>query len=170
MGKGKSRRSSSRDTAETEAGRQASLLQARFDKFYDEGGEDFAPGNAYQSALAAGYSATTAKAKSHLLARRARIKTSQALEALGCDGFRVASKLVALMDAKTVKWNPGEEDWDVFEDNHIQLAATQEVNKVQDAYPAPKESGDHTPIQIVFPANFASLMTHQGAQEQKKPE
>ncbi len=65
-----------------------------------KGGLHFSPGNAYQSAVAAGYSPNTAKSKCHILARRARVKVAAALEALGCDGFSQAVKLLELREAR----------------------------------------------------------------------
>lgn len=65
----------------------ANPRQASLDAFYLNGGPDFSPGNAYKSAIAAGYSSATAKSNCHILARRASIKVARALEALGCDGF-----------------------------------------------------------------------------------
>ena len=133
--------------------------QASFDAFYLNGGLDFSPGNAYQSAVAAGYSPNTAKSKCHILARRARVKVAAALEALGCDGFSQATKLLELREAKTVRWNQKKERWDEFEDADVQLRATQEINRLQDAYPAPKEKvEDSRPITIVFPKSLSSMM------------
>jgi len=147
----------------------ANPRQASFDAFYLNGGLDFSPGNAYKSAIAAGYSPNTAKSNCHILARRASIKVSIALEALGCDGFSQATKLLALREAKTVRWNQKREKWDEFEDTDVQLRATQEINRLQDSYPAPKEpTEDSRPITIVFgDKRFSEMMPPLAAQEKK---
>ncbi len=153
---------------------EANPRRALFDMFYRNGGPNFSPGNAFQSAIAAGYSPATAKSNCHLLAREVRVRTAEALEALGCDGFSQAQKLLHLREAKTVKWNPSKEltlragrkgkrvqkivkgGWDAFEDSDTQLRTTQEINKIQGAYPDAKE-GDGRTVQIIFPASFANL-------------
>lgn len=145
----------------------ANPRQASFDAFYLDGGPDFLPGNAYQSAIAAGYSPATAKSNCHILARRASIKVAKALEALGCDGFSQATKLLELREAKTVRWNQKREKWDEFGDADVQLRATQEINRLQDAYPAPKEKvEDSRPITIILPPSLNSMMPRA---EEKKP-
>jgi len=145
----------------------ANPRQASFDAFYLNGAPAFRPGNAYKSAIAAGYSANTAKSNCHILARRASIKVALALEALGCDGFSQAAKLLELREAKTVRWNQKTEEWDEFGDADVQLRATQEINRLQDAYPAPKEKvEDSRPITIVFPKSLSSMMP---VVEEKKP-
>ncbi|MGC1107099.1 MAG: hypothetical protein WA876_11220 [Candidatus Acidiferrales bacterium] len=133
--------------------------QAAFDAFYLSGGQGFRSGNAYKSAIAAGYSPNTAKSNCHILTRRANVKVGAALEALGCDGFSQATKLLDLREAKTVRWNQKKEDWDEFEDADVQLRATQEINRIQGGYPAPKEKvQDNRPITIVFPQDLRSMM------------
>jgi len=145
----------------------ANPRQASFDVFYLNGGLNFSPGNAFKSAIAAGYSSATAKSNCHILARRASIKVARALEALGCDGFSQAAKLLKLREAKTVRWNQKTEQWDEFKDADVQLRATQEINRLQDAYPAPKEKvEDSRPITIVFPKSLSSMMPLAG---EKKP-
>lgn len=153
--------------------------QALFEEFYRQGGPDFRPGNAYQSALAAGYSPITAKANCHILARKIRVDVKEALEMLGCDALSQAKKLLALREAQLVKWNPAKYPgvraqrktkktaaspgkparggWDVFEDNTTQLETTKEINRIFGAYPAPKEPGDNRPVQIIFPPDFKSV-------------
>lgn len=146
-------------TAASSEPRGLNPRQASFDSFYLRGGHDFRPGNAYKSAIAAGYSPNTARSKCRILARRASVKVAAALEALGCDGFSQATKLLELREAKTVRWNQKSEEWDEFEDADVQLRATQEINRLQDAYPAPKEKVEDTrPITIVFPSDMNSLM------------
>lgn len=133
--------------------------QASFDAFYINGGPDFRPGNAYQAAIAAGYSPATAKSNCHILARRASIRVLAALEARGCDGFDQANKLLALREARTVRWNPKKNRFDQFTDNSTQLEATKEINRILDAYPAPKEKvTDSRPITIVFPQDLGEMM------------
>jgi hypothetical protein len=152
---------------------QENPRRALFGTFYRTGGPNFRPGNAYRSAIAAGYSAATAKSNCHLLAREARVRTAEALEALGCDGFSQAGKLLQLREAKTVKWNPSKGaskkkpkgGWDVFEDNGTQLSTTQEINKLQGAYPDPVAGADNRPIQIIFPKNFSDTLTKERAED-----
>ena len=145
----------------------ANPRQASFDAFYLNGTPAFRPGNAYKSAIAAGYSPNTAKSNCHILARRASIRVAQALEALGCDGFSQAAKLLELREAKTVRWNQKREKWDEFEDADVQLRATQEISRLQDAYPAPKEKvEDSRPITIVFGKSLSSMMP---LAKEKKP-
>lgn len=148
--------------------------RTKFSEFYRNGGPDFRAGNAYRSALAAGYSPATAKSNCHLLARDINVAAADALRALGCDAFSQARKLLRLQQAKTVKWNPQKfpgtrgtkkrkgkaprGGWDAFDDGDLQLDATKEINRLLDAYPAPKEPGDTSrPVQIIFPASFKSL-------------
>jgi len=144
----------------------ANPRRALFDMFYRNGGSSFPAGNAYQSAIAAGYSQATAKSNCHILARKARVRVAEALEALGCDGFSQAHKLLQLREAKMVKWNPSKGGkkkkpkggWDMFEDNDTQLRTTQEINKLQGAYPDPQDPGAPMSVQFIFPENFANLM------------
>jgi hypothetical protein len=154
---------------------EANPRRALFDMFYRNGGPNFGAGNAFQSAIAAGYSPATAKSNCHLLACESRVRTAEALEALGCDGFSQAQKLLHLREAKTVKWNPSKQltlhaggkgkrvqkivkgGWDTFEDGDLQLRAAQEINKIQGAYPDPERGGDGRSVQIIFPASFAGL-------------
>jgi hypothetical protein len=153
MGKSKTRKAAG--SAEQEG---MNPRQATFEAFYRNGGPDFRPGNAFRSAIAAGYSQNTARSKCHILARRSNVKVAEGLEALRCDGFSQATKLLKLREAKTVRWNSKKEKWDVFEDADVQLRAVQEINRVQDGYPAPKEKvEDSRPITIVFPRNLSSL-------------
>lgn len=141
---------------------------ALFAKFYVEGRQpDFGPGNAYQSCIAAGFSRATAKSNCHLIAARNRTEIGRAFRLLRADEFYLARKIIALTQAKTVKWNPakrGTKDkpkggWDTFDDGTTQLGAAKELGRFLDAYPAPKEEGTESrPIEFIFPANFAGLM------------
>lgn len=166
----------------TEKKPETNPRRALFDMFYRNGGPSFPAGNALQSAIAAGYSPATAKSNCHLLARESRVHIAEALEALGCDGFSQAQKLLHLREAKTVKWNPGkrltlraggkgkrvekvvEGGWDTFEDGDLQLRTAQEINKIQGAYPDPERGGDGRSVQIIFPASFANLATAKPAE------
>lgn len=147
------------------------LRQALFEKFYRDGAPGFRPGNAYRSAIAAGYTPITAKANCHILARRCKVKAAEALQAMGCDGFSQAEKLLRLREARTVRWNPvkynGKKQkrggWDTFDDGDLQLRATQEINRVLDAYPAPKEADQRSPVQIIFPASFGAIAVQASA-------
>lgn len=169
MGKKKTASEPRKDGSE----KQENPRRALFDNFYRTGGPGFPPGNAFRSAIAAGYSVATAKSNCHLLAREARVRTAEALEALGCDGFSQAGKLLQLREAKTVKWNPSKSGtkkkpkggWDVFEDNDTQLRTTQEINKLQGAYPDPVEGAENRPIQIIFPKNFSDALSKESAGE-----
>ncbi|HWY05308.1 MAG TPA: hypothetical protein VNY24_00505 [Candidatus Acidoferrales bacterium] len=172
MGKTKKRADDAprKDTPDTT---QENPRRALFNNFYRMGGPGFPPGNAFRSAIAAGYTVATAKSNCHLLAREARVRTAEALEALGCDGFSQGGKLLQLREAKTVKWNPSKGGtkktpkggWDVFEDNDTQLRTTQEINKIQGAYPDPAEGTAGRPIQIIFPRNFSDALTKESAED-----
>lgn len=122
-----------------------------------------ATGNAYQSARDAGYAESTARTKSWELARSIRIEIGDALRARGLDEVSQARKLEKLQNAKCVKWNANAEDWDTFEDGDIQMRATQEINRLLDAYPAPKESDQRSPVQIIFPASFGAIAVQAAA-------
>lgn len=133
-------------------------------EFYRSGGPDFKPGNAFQSLLAAGYSRATAKSNCHLFARKVNASVQAALRAQGHDEHSQAAKLIKLTEAKLSRWNSAAEAWDEFEDNHTQLAATQEINKIFDEYPAPKDQpGNSQNIQIIFPVNFSDAMSKESA-------
>jgi hypothetical protein len=117
-------------------------------------------GNAFQSAKDAGYADATAKTDSWRMARAIRLSLADALRARGIDEVSQAKKLAKLQRARTVKWNSANEEWDKFGDSDVQFRATQEINRLLDAYPAPKEiTGDNRPIQIIFPANFSNLIS-----------
>jgi hypothetical protein len=108
-------------------------------------------GNATKAGRAIGMAPSTAKKKAWLYVRALNLKVADALAILGRDATSQAQKLAALQEAKTVKWNPFEEDWDVFEDSSIQLAATVEIGKLRDDYPARKEPPpDQGPVVVIF--------------------
>lgn len=167
------RKASSKTPGDSEKSSGVNPRKALFDAYYRNGGPSFRVGNAYQSAIAAGYSPITAKANCHLLARDSRVQVAEALEALGVDGFSQAQKLLELREAQAVKWNPAKYPgrpakgkkpgiaarggWDYFADGNVQLEATKEINRVKDAYPAPREpidGRDQRPITIIFPATW----------------
>lgn len=175
MGKPKtSRRPQPRKSQGSEKQEGLNPRQALFEQFYRQGGPEFPPGNAYRSAIAAGYTPITAKANCHILARKCNIKTAEALIAMGCDGFSQAKKLLTLREAKTVKWNPDKfpgrratkkragtfkhGGWDLFEDSSTQLDATKEINRILDSYPAPKQPTEPVhPVTIIWPSSFKSV-------------
>lgn len=120
--------------------------------------------NAYQSAITAGYPESTAKSKSGSMAQVVRSELVVALRAQGCTPEFKARKIMQLLAAQMPKWNPGIEEFEYFENADIQLRALQEVNRVEDEYPAPKEQGGNSQnIQIIFPGNFADAMSKESA-------
>lgn len=126
--------------------------QAKFREHYLQSG------NALQAAKDAGYSEATALSDSYRMAREIRVGIAEALRARGLDEVSQAKKLGELQQARAVKWNSKKEKFVAFHDADVQLRATQEINRLLDAYPAPKEdTGDNRPIQIIFPANFSNL-------------
>jgi hypothetical protein len=130
------------------------LRQEKFRELYLQ------TGNAFQSSKDAGYSDKTAKTDSWRMARAVRVSLADALRARGIDEVSQAQKLAELQQAETVKWNPSAEEFEVFGDSDVQFRATQEINRLLDAYPAPKEiTGDNRPIQIIFPSNFSNLIS-----------
>lgn len=138
--------------------REANPREALFEELYRNGGPGSSPGNAYRSALAAGYSKATAKSNCNLLARKVRVQVADARRALGCDGFSQAKKLIELREAKTVRWNTRSERWNKSEDASTQLEATKEIKRIFDVYPAPKEKvEDSRPIVIMFPKDLDHL-------------
>jgi phage terminase small subunit len=91
----------------------------RFRRFTDE---YLKTGNAYQSALAAGYSRATAESDSYKLARLVKVKMAEALRTIGVDEISVARKLKDLLED---------------EDPKIRLDASRECLKLLEAYPDP---------------------------------
>ena len=75
------------------------------------------------------------------------------------DGKR-AEKLADLMAAKKAVWNPQRKKFHLFEDGDLQLRTVQEVNRLKNQYPAPKEpTEDSRPITIVFgDKRFSEMM------------
>jgi len=97
--------------------RENSLRFRRFGDEYLKNG-----GNAYQAALAAGYSRATAESDSYKLARLVKVKIGDALRANGVDEVWMARKLKELFEDKDPK---------------IRLEALRECLKLQGAYHAP---------------------------------
>ncbi len=110
-------------------------------------------GNAYRSALAAGYARNTAKVKSCEMARLVRVKAAEALRALGIDETQVALKLKEKLGAKEFRWNPAKKKWETFIAHKPQLEATKELARILDMYPAQKIGGptgsDPIPVRII---------------------
>lgn len=148
MGKSKRRKDRSstpaapKNPTEAEKPRGVNPREALFEVYYRDGGPGFRVGKAYRSALAAGYSPITAKPNCRLLGRKARVHVAEVLQALGVNGFSQAKKLLELREEKTVRWNSKREKWDTFEDVDVQLRTDQEINRILDACPAPRESID----------------------------
>lgn len=107
----------------------------------------------------AGYSPNTVKNKGAGMAAEIRASMAEAYRRAGLTEERSAQKLAKLLDAETVKWNPKKSRWDAFGDGDLQLRAVQEINRVLDGYPAPKEpTEDSRPITIVFGKSLSSMM------------
>ena len=117
-------------------------------------------GNAYKAALAIGMKPSTAKAGAWRIVRALKLQVAEALEMLGIDAVSQARKLIALREARLVKWNPSEEQWDTFLDSSTQMEATKEINKLLDAYPAAKRPPNETPPVQVFFGNLADYREH----------
>lgn len=111
--------------------------------------------NAYQSAIAAGYPPSTAHSKSGAMAQAVRSEYVGALRAHGCTAEFKARKTMRLFNARMPKWNPEKKKFVLFENADVQLRALQEVNRIEDEYPAVKEPGGGPPVTIVL--DFAEL-------------
>jgi hypothetical protein len=79
----------------------------------------------------------------------------EALCAIGLDTVTQAKKLSELLEAKKPLWNRKKERWDSFSDNAVQLEAVKEVNRLLNAYPAPKP--DVEPITVNFVIDSTKL-------------
>lgn len=89
--------------------------------------------------------------------RRIRIEIGAALRAMGLDEVSQAKKLLQLQNAKLPKWNPAEEEFQHFADAATQLAATREISRLLDHYPAPKmDQPPVPPVSLVL--NVANLI------------
>jgi hypothetical protein len=108
-------------------------------------------GNGYRAALAIGASPVSAKANAWRLVRALNLKVADVLELLGHGAERQARKLMYLSDATMVKWNPAEEQWDIFEDSSTQMEAVRKINRLRDEYPAPKKpEPPQSPVTVIF--------------------
>jgi|SRR5579872_392694 len=120
-----------------------------------------------EAGRAAGYAESTIKNKLGKVADPVRASMAEAYRRAGLTEQRSAGKLAQLLEAHTPKWNAKGKRWDVFADSEIQFRAVQEMNRVLDGYPAPKEKvEDSRPITIVFGKSLSSMMPpekHQGA-------
>lgn len=84
-------------------------------------------------------------------ARNIRVEIGAALRAMGLDELSQARKLLKLQAARMPKWNPAKEKFDIFDDGATQLAATREISRLLDHYPAPKEDQPAIPpVQLIF--------------------
>ena len=110
--------------------RENSLRFLRFRDEYLKNG-----GNAYQAALAAGYSRATAESDSYKLARLVKVKIGDALRANGVDEVSVARKLKDLLED---------------EDPKIRLDASRECLKLLEAYPAPTPANGPSAQLIIY--------------------
>jgi len=79
--------------------------------------------NALQSALAAGYSPTTAVTCSARWAAQISHSLQDEVEYAGYSKPALITKLITFLSAKQPKWNHATEKWDYFEDFGVQLAA-----------------------------------------------
>jgi len=111
--------------------------------------------NAYQAALRIGMKVSSARANAHRYARIVNLELKPALQAAGLTAEYRAKKLKQLCEAKTPKWNPKRQAWDLFDDGHLQLEAVKEINRVDDSYPAPKPEVEPTVVNVVI--NSAEL-------------
>jgi len=105
---------------------------------------------AAEAARAIGMSKSSAHANAHRYVRaiRSRVDFKTALRGIGLDPISQAQKLKDLRDALMVKWNAADEDWDTFDDGHLQLEAVKEINKLLDAYPAEKQTAEPLTINL----------------------
>jgi hypothetical protein len=106
--------------------------------------------NAVRAAIAIGMKPTTARANAHRLARAVKLQMQEALCAIGLDTATQAKKLAELLEAKKPLWNRKKERWDSFPDNAVRLEAVKEVNRLVNAYPAPKPDVEPTIVNVVI--------------------
>src|ERR1700674_1923162 len=108
-------------------------------------------GNAARAVRAIGMTPAYAKTSAWRLVRALNLRVADCLEMLGGDAASQARKLAALREARMPKWNPGEEQWDIFVDSGTQLGATIEINKLRDEYLAVKERQlPVNPVTVIF--------------------
>jgi len=99
--------------------------------------------------------AANANAYRYVAAIRGRISMQDSLDAVGLTVEKIAQKLALLIDAQTPKWNPAKEDWDYFEDGHLQLAALDMIIKLRNLYPGERARQD--PVVVNVTINAAEL-------------
>ena len=101
-------------------------------------------GNALQAARAAGYSERYALTHSYMLARSIRTSLEKVARALGVTEQKIIEKYLALIEAKTAKWNPKDEMFESFDDGKIQLEATRDLAEIIE----PRESKISTGLRL----------------------
>lgn len=118
---------------------------ATFTQLYIENGF-----NATKALVSMGLKRKSAEAAATVFKQRARLSLAERLRERGIDADSQAKKLAELREARMPKWNAGTEDWDIFDDGHLQLEVVKEINRIQDAYPAEKniQIGDN--ITVIF--------------------
>lgn len=113
-----------------------------FARLYVSGGAGFKAGNAMRSAIEAGYDAKYARAHSHLLLGRLKLRGAPVLKAVGIDEFFIAKKIKRLLGAKTLRYNPGTKEMMTMENGTVQLGAAQLAVSILEMEPAKVIKGD----------------------------
>lgn len=98
--------------------------QRRFRSFYLE------TGNAYESAIAAGYSPVTAKTHAWRMAAAAEETLRDQCDLIGLTKLSLVLALKRALTAKEPKWNAKSEKWDLFENASVQLAAYDRLKEI----------------------------------------
>lgn len=91
--------------------------------------------NAYQACIAIGISKSRARANAYKYARLVNLQLKEALRAIGVDEASQAADLKKLLRSKSER---------------IRLDAIKEVNRILDAYPAPKPDTEPMTFQLVI--------------------
>ena len=120
-------------------------------------------GNASKAARQIGMNPKLAAANAWRLVRAIKLQVAEVLEMYGIGAVSQARKLMQLQEARLVKWNPGEEQWDTFLDSSTQMEATKEINRLRDEYPASKRPTPEMPPVQVFFGNLADYREHKYA-------
>jgi terminase small subunit-like protein len=115
-----------------------------------------ATGNAYRSAIAAGYDKEYARGHAWELAGRLQIKMPRALREAGVDVVQLARMLKRKLSAKTARWNPKTKQWDKLVDHGTQLSAATLALKCLDALPSLKHEGTNSgqPVKVVIESSI----------------
>jgi hypothetical protein len=92
-------------------------------------------GNAYRAAIAIGIEPKLAKAHSWELARAVNVQLGEALAVMGVDAMSQAKQLIRLLRSKNER---------------IRLDAIKEINRIFDAYPAPKPNVEPITFELVI--------------------